>query len=88
VERDYDTHLLESVAVRRQRLHDALLHGSLRTRRRTNDNLKRAIGGAVLAAVLCAGCVGWAFLSNQLAGRPGGPFTPRTAGPAPPGTLR
>jgi hypothetical protein len=54
------------VAVRRQRLCDALLHGSLRTRRRASDNLRRAVGGAVVAAVLCAGCVGWSFLHHQL----------------------
>jgi hypothetical protein len=66
VERDYDAQLLESVAVRRQRLNDALLHGSLRTRRRVSDNLRRAVAGAVVAAVLCAGCVGWSFLQRQL----------------------
>lgn len=66
MERDYDAQLLESVAVRRQRLADALLHGSLRTRRRASDNLRRAVGGAVAAAVLCAGCVGWSFLHHQL----------------------
>ena len=66
MERDYDAQLLESVAVRRQRLSDALLHGSLRTRRRAGDNLRRAFAGAVVAAVLCAGCVGWSFLQRQL----------------------
>jgi type VI protein secretion system component VasF len=66
MERDYDAQLLESVAVRRQRLADALLHGSLRTRRRASDNLRRAVAGAVVAAVLCAGCVGWSFLQRQL----------------------
>jgi hypothetical protein len=65
--RDYDAQLLETVAVRRQRLADALLSGSLRARRRaSNDNLRRALAGAVLAAVLCAGCVGWSFLHHQL----------------------
>jgi uncharacterized protein HemX len=67
MERDYDAQLLESVAVRRQRLADALLHGSLRARRKaSNSNLRRAAAGAVLAAVLCAGCVGWSFLQDQL----------------------
>jgi hypothetical protein len=66
VERDYDAQLLESVAVRRQRLGDALLHGSLRTRRRAGDTLRRAFAGAIVAAVLCAGCVGWSFLQRQL----------------------
>jgi hypothetical protein len=65
--RDYDTQLLESVAVRRQRLADALLHGSLRARRKaSNNNLRRAVAGAVLGAVLCAGCIGWSFLQDQL----------------------
>jgi uncharacterized protein HemX len=67
MERDYDAQLLESVAVRRQRLADALLHGSLRARRKaSNNNLRRAAAGAVLAAVLCAGCIGWSFLQDQL----------------------
>jgi hypothetical protein len=67
MERDYDAQLLESVAVRRQRLADALLHGSLRARRKaSNNNLRRAAAGAVLAAVLCAGCIGWSFLQGQL----------------------
>jgi len=66
VARDYDSQLLESVAVRRRRLGDALLRGTLRTRRATNDNLKRGLAGAVLAAVVCAGCVGWSLLQRQL----------------------
>ena len=52
--------------MRRQRLGDALLHGSLRAWRRASDNLRRAVAGAVVAAVLCAGCVGWSFLQRQL----------------------
>jgi hypothetical protein len=71
VARDYDTQLLESVAVRRRRLRGALLRGSLHARRATNDNLRRALAGALLAAVICAGCVGWSFLSGQLAQRQG-----------------
>lgn len=30
------------------------------------DNLKRFAIGVVVAAVGCAGCVGWAFLENVL----------------------
>jgi hypothetical protein len=66
VARDYDAQLLESVAVRRRRLRDALLRGSMHARRATNDNLRRAVAGALLAAVVCAGCVGFSFLSGQL----------------------
>lgn len=64
---DYDAQLLESVAVRRRRLRDALLWGGLRGRRTMPDNAVRAVIGGVLAALLCAGCVGWSFLQNALA---------------------
>ncbi len=64
--RDFDAQLLESVAVRRRRLRDALLWGSLRTRRSASEVLGRMVAGAVVAAVLCAGCVGWSFLQDQL----------------------
>ena len=67
--RDFDAQLLESVAVRRRRLRDAVLWGSLRTRRSAPEIVTRLIVGAVVAAVLCAGCVGWAFLQEQLAKR-------------------
>lgn len=67
--RDFDAQLLESVAVRRRRLRDALLWGSLRTRRSAPEIVTRLIVGAVVAAVLCAGCVGWSFLQEQLAKR-------------------
>ncbi len=67
--RDFDAQLLESVAVRRRRLRDALLWGSLRTRRSAPEVLGRLLAGAAVAAVLCAGCVGWSFLQDQLAQR-------------------
>lgn len=65
--RDYDTQLLESVAVRRRRLRDALLFGRLRARRTLDENLVKAFIGLVIAAVLCAGCVGWSFIKQQRA---------------------
>ena len=67
--RDFDAQLLESVAVRRRRLRDALLWGSLRTRRSAPEIVTRLLAGAAVAAVLCAGCVGWSFLQQQLAER-------------------
>ncbi|OJF14976.1 hypothetical protein [Couchioplanes caeruleus] len=67
--RDFDAQLLESVAVRRRRLRDALLWGTLRTRRAAANLLGRLVAGAAVAAVLCAGCVGWSFLQEQLAQR-------------------
>lgn len=64
--RDFDAQLLESVAVRRRRLRDALSWGSLRTRRAASNLLMRLVIGAAVAAVICAGCVGWSFLQHQL----------------------
>ncbi|WP_059013498.1 hypothetical protein [Streptomyces specialis] len=65
--RDYDSQLLESVAVRRRRLRDAVAFGSERTRRGLDENTGKIFGGIALAAVLCAGCVGWSFISHTMA---------------------
>jgi hypothetical protein len=64
--RDYDTQLLESVAVRRRRLRDAVLFGRHRTRRTLDESLNKIIVGLCLAAVVCAGCVGWSLVKTQL----------------------
>ncbi|MFE9167923.1 hypothetical protein [Streptomyces kebangsaanensis] len=65
--RDYDSQLLESVAVRRRRLRDALLFGAQRGRRTVDERLGKLFAGIAIAAVLCAGCVGWSFLQATLA---------------------
>lgn len=65
--REYDAALLESVAVRRGRLRESLLWGQERRARATMDNIKRLGLSVVLAAVACAGCVGWSFLQDVLA---------------------
>ncbi|MER6011517.1 hypothetical protein [Streptomyces bluensis] len=65
--RDYDSQLLESVAVRRRRMRDALLFGAQRARRTADERLGKVFAGIVIAAVLCAGCVGWSFLQHTLA---------------------
>lgn len=65
--RDYDSQLLESVAVRRRRMRDALLFGAQRARRSTDERLGKMFAGVAIAAVLCAGCVGWSFLQATLA---------------------
>jgi len=67
--REYDAQLLESVAVRRNRLRESLLWGRERRARATMDNLKRLMVSVVLAAVASAGCVGWSFLQDLLAER-------------------
>ncbi|MEV0483144.1 hypothetical protein AB0I69_21365 [Streptomyces sp. NPDC050508] len=64
--RDYDSQLLESVAVRRRRMRDALLFGAQRTRRSADERLGKVFAGIAIAAVLCAGCVGWSFLQATL----------------------
>jgi uncharacterized protein (DUF2336 family) len=64
-----DTVLLETVKTQRTRLLAAFLFGPLAQRRVANDNVKRLIGGVVLAATLCAGCVGFSFVSSFLAGQ-------------------
>ncbi|MEV0370634.1 hypothetical protein AB0I10_12510 [Streptomyces sp. NPDC050636] len=65
--RDYDSQLLESVAVRRRRMRDALLFGAQRGRRTADDRLGKVFAGIAITAVLCAGCVGWSFLQHTLA---------------------
>ncbi|MFF3735366.1 hypothetical protein ACFYXM_35145 [Streptomyces sp. NPDC002476] len=65
--RDYDSQLLESVAVRRRRIRDALLFGAQRARRTADERLGKVFAGIAIAAVLCAGCVGWSFLQHTLA---------------------
>ena len=65
--RDYDSQLLESVAVRRRRMRDALLFGAQRGRRTVDERLGKVFAGIAIAAVLCAGCVGWSFLQTTLA---------------------
>ncbi|MDH6109234.1 uncharacterized protein HemX [Kitasatospora sp. MAP12-15] len=65
--RDYDSQLLESVAVRRRRLRDALLFGTQRVRRTADERFGKVFAGIAITAVLCAGCVGWSFLQSTLA---------------------
>ncbi|MFI1968169.1 hypothetical protein BLA24_20755 [Streptomyces cinnamoneus] len=65
--KDYDSQLLESVSVRRRRMRDALLFGAQRARRTADEKLGKVFAGIAIAAVLCAGCVGWSFIQNTLA---------------------
>lgn len=65
--RDYDSQLLESVAVRRRRMRDALLFGAQRGRRTADERFGKIFAGLAITAVLCAGCVGWSFLQATLA---------------------
>ncbi|MEU0170721.1 hypothetical protein ABZ214_35620 [Streptomyces iakyrus] len=66
---DYDNQLLESVSVRRRRLRDALLFGTQRQRRSLDERVGKMFAGIVIAAVMCAGCVGWSFVSHRVIGK-------------------
>jgi hypothetical protein len=79
---DYDAQLLEAVAVRRRRLRNALLLGRGRARRSIQDNLVGVMVGCILAAVVCAGCVGWSFVRDALAAQAAktAATTPTTSG--------
>ncbi|KQS07784.1 hypothetical protein ASG04_11345 [Curtobacterium sp. Leaf183] len=82
-----DTILLESVRTHRVRLRGAFLIGELAERRTVNDNVRRLVGSMVLAAVVCAGCVGTAFVLNaiqngQAGGLGGSTGTTSTTAPA------
>ena len=87
---DYDSQLLESVSVRRRRLRDALLFGAQRQRRSLDERVGKVFAGLVIAAVMCAGCVGWSFVSHRVIGKsPYGasvqssdPNSPSTAAPS------
>ena len=77
--RDPDAILLESVRVHRGRLRAAFLHGDLRDRRTTNDNVRRFVGSTVVAALLCAGCAGYSFVQAHSGSlRSGTSTTPTT----------
>ncbi|MFE0137866.1 hypothetical protein ACFWY6_40850 [Streptomyces sp. NPDC059037] len=87
---DYDSQLLESVSVRRRRLRDALLFGAQRQRRAFDERFGKVFAGVVIAAILCAGCVGWSFVSHRLIGKspygssvPASPNSPGSSSPSP-----
>ena len=52
--------------MRRERLRGSLLWGRSRRQLATVDNLKRFAMSVFVAAVLCAGCVGWSTLQHML----------------------
>ncbi|GAA3827864.1 hypothetical protein GCM10022403_071340 [Streptomyces coacervatus] len=86
---DYDSQLLESVSVRRRRLRDAVLFGGQRQRRTVDERLGKVFAGVVIAAVLCAGCVGWSFVSHRVLGQSGqssNPYGTSTMVPSSPPT--
>lgn len=79
---DYDSQLLESVSVRRRRLRDALVFGAQRQRRAVDERVGKVFAGVVVAAVLCAGCVGWSFVSHRVIGQSTSPYSPGVSTPS------
>ncbi|MFC7303504.1 hypothetical protein ACFQVC_04645 [Streptomyces monticola] len=50
-------------------MRDAFLFGEQRGRRSVDERLGKLVAGVVIAAILCAGCVGWSFISKRLIGQ-------------------
>ena len=74
--RQYDTQLIESVAVRRRRLREAWLFGAARSRHTLDEGVTKLFASAAVAAVVCAGCVGYSFIQDSKGKNPNGPVAP------------
>ncbi|MEW1979329.1 hypothetical protein AB0333_00170 [Citricoccus sp. NPDC079358] len=61
---DFDSQLIESVEVRRERLSASFLFGLNPTERRWKDRTNFFVYGVILAALACAFCVGISFIVN------------------------
>lgn len=63
---DFDSQLIESVEVRRNRLTASLLYGANPTERRWKDRTRLLVIGVIAAAVICALCVAISFVVQIL----------------------
>lgn len=63
---DFDSQLIESVEVRRNRLSASFLFGRNPTERRWKDRKNSFVYGLVIAALICAFCVALSFVINIL----------------------
>ena len=57
---------VETVVAHRQRLRQAFLLGDLDRRREVSNGWSSLVVSVVLAAVVCAGCVGYSFVRHAL----------------------
>ncbi|MHA7173263.1 hypothetical protein ACX80B_09435 [Arthrobacter monumenti] len=64
---DYDTQLIESVLVRRNRLTSALIFGRNPFQRRWMDTTRMFLFSVAVAALIAAICVGYSFVTDLLA---------------------
>jgi hypothetical protein len=77
VSRQYDSQLIESVAVRRRRLREAWLFGAARSRKTLDEGITKLFASVAVAAVICAGCVGYSFIQDSRGKGPSnGPVAP------------
>jgi len=76
VSRQYDSQLIESVAVRRRRLREAWLFGAARSRNTLDEGVIKLFASAAVAAVVCAGCVGYSFVKHSQNKGDGAPVSP------------
>ena len=58
---------VEAVVAHRQRLRQAFLLGDLDRRREVSNGWPSVVVSVVLAAVACAGCVGYSFVRHAMA---------------------
>lgn len=63
---DRDRVLVETAKTRRQRLLTSFTFGDLANRRIARNNLGRFIGSSIVAALICAVCLGYSFVTNTL----------------------
>lgn len=63
---DFDSQLIESVEVRRNRLSASFLFGLNPTERRWKDRKNSFVYGLIIAALICAFCVALSFVINIL----------------------
>jgi len=74
-----DSVKVESVTAHRKRLTQAFLLGEADQRRDLDDGWGSVIASVVLAAVACAGCVGFSFVTHALAQAQATPSASSTA---------
>ncbi|MDO5619470.1 hypothetical protein [Kocuria sp.] len=63
---DSDQILIETTKVHRRRLQSALAYGPMPTRKVVKNNIGRFLGSAILAAVMCIGCLATGYVLNIL----------------------
>lgn len=76
--RDTDSAVLDATRVHRERLLSALERGSMPGRSR--KVFPKALASLVVAALMCAACVGYSFVSTHLPATRGGMTPSQTTG--------